>query len=361
MIHRRSFNRSLLAAATALACPSIARAQKKTVIRHGNAAGIIDAQLAYLTIGLSPRLNFYAEEGVDMDIVNMSGAGQPLQALASGNVDVSAISPFALLSTFVKAPNLDVTSAYCWLRQPHWAVGVKPDSPIQSLKDLKGRKIGIRNQGDTGYLAARVMLQELGIDPDKDVEWIAISEGGPAGDAIYRGRVDAMAFWDAAFVRIAIAGFPLRYLKNTPSSDASFGNTYCVRRSTLAQNRKALIGYLRAHAKSTIFAATNLENAVRIQWELFPESKPKGRPEDQAMSEAKAIMQSRLDKWMPQPGQPDQRFGAQSQPQWEIQSRFAGTEGQIRDWPKVFTNDLLDEINAFDREAIVRQATSLKF
>jgi len=49
-------------------------------------------------------------------------------------------------------------------------VAVKPDSPIKSLAELKGKKIGIRNQGDTGYFGARAMFKEIDINPDKDVE-----------------------------------------------------------------------------------------------------------------------------------------------------------------------------------------------
>ena len=115
------------------------------------------------------------------------------------------------LNVYAKNPNIDIIFPYCWLRQPHWSVAVKPDSPIKSLQELKGKTIGIRNQGEPATSAARVMFKELGINPEKDVEWVSVGDGGPAGQALHSGRIDAMALWDGAFARVELAGFPLRH------------------------------------------------------------------------------------------------------------------------------------------------------
>ncbi|TCT06107.1 ABC transporter substrate-binding protein [Aquabacter spiritensis] len=360
MLNRRSFNALLGAAGASLAFPTFSFAKDAAVVRLGNAAGIIDPQLVFMTVGQNPKVNYYAKEGVAMEIMNMSGAGQTLQAVASGNCETSAVSPVAFLNAYAKNPRLDVIFPYCWLREPHWSVAVKPDSPVKSLAELKGKKVGIRNQGDTGYFGARAMFQELGINPDSDVEWVAVGEGGPAGDAVYRGRVDAMAFWDASFARIAIAGFPLRQLPNTEGMKQLFGNSYGVQKSALKQNRDTVVRFFRAMAKSTVFAYANIDNAILLHWEIYPESKPKGRTEEQAMEEARIIVASRADKWMPQPWQPDQRFGAHSKEQWEAQVAFAGLEGQVKDVSGVSTKDLLDEINAFDKATVIAEAKALK-
>src|SRR5262249_38871260 len=304
-------------------------------------------------------LNYYEEEGCRMDILNMSGVGQTIQAVASGNCDTSAISPVAFLNVYAKNPNLDIIFPYCWLRQAHWSVAVKPDSPIKSLAELKGKSIGIRNQGDTGYLGARAMFKELGIDPDKDVEWIPVGEGGPAGQAVYSGRVAAMAFWDGSFARIEVAGFPLRHLPNSPGMQKLFGNAYGIRRSELAKNRDLYVRFFRAMAKGTVFSYANPDLAIRLHWEIYPESKPKGKTDREAFTEAKKIVDSRKDKWSPRPWQTDKGFGAMSKEEWEAQVHFAGLDGQVKDVSSVFTNDLIDDINKFDRKAIEDKARSM--
>ena len=94
MINRRHFNTLVGSAAIGLVvAPHVARSQSLPVVRLGNAAGIIDPQLIFLTMGQHPRLKYYEEEGCKLDIINMSGSGQTLQTIATANVETSAISP----------------------------------------------------------------------------------------------------------------------------------------------------------------------------------------------------------------------------------------------------------------------------
>ena len=204
------------------------------------------------------------------------------------------------------------------------------------------------------------MLKELAINPDKDVEWVSIGEGGPAGEAVYKGRVDAMAFWDGAFARIEVAGFPFRFLSNTPGVQKAFGNSYCIRKSDLPGKRDLYVRFFRAMAKSTVFAYANVDLSIRLHWDIYPESKPKGKSDEEAMREARLVVNSRKDKWMPGAWQADKRFGAMSKEEWEAHVRFAGLEGEIKDVSPMFTSEMLDEINAFERAPILELARSMK-
>jgi NitT/TauT family transport system substrate-binding protein len=295
-----------------------------------------------------------------LDIINMSGSGQTLQTIATANVETSAISPTVFLPVYVKNLDIDIIFPYIWLRQPHWSVAVNPDSSIKSLAELKGKTVGIRNQGDTGYFGARAMFRELDIDPDKDVEWVSVGDGGPAGEAVYRGRVDAMAFWDGSFARIEIAGFPLRHLPNSPGMQKLFGNGYAVRRSDLAKRRELYVGFFRAMAKSTVFAYANPDLAIKLHWDIYPETKPKGKTDQEAFTEARKVVDSRKDKWFAGAWQTDKRFGGQTLDEWQAQVHFAGLDGQVNDLNKVFTTEILDEVNKFDRTAIEAKAKAMK-
>ncbi|WP_188052265.1 ABC transporter substrate-binding protein [Aureimonas fodinaquatilis] len=360
-LNRRSFVTAMGAAGGFSLMPTrLVFAQNTATVSLGNASGVIDAQLVFMTVGQNPRVNYYEREGVALDIINMSGAGQTLQAVASGNSDTSAISPVAFLNAFAGNPDLDVIFPYCWLREPHWSVAVKDDSEIKELSELRGKKIGIRNQGDTGYFGARAMLEEIGINPDVDVEWIPVGEGGPAGEAVYNGSVDAMAYWDGGFSRMEIAGFPLRHLPNTEGMSQLFGNSYAIRKSSLEDQRDTMVRFFRAMAKSTVFAYNDLEKAVALHWEVYPESKPRGVSEEEAMRDAMVILNARADKWMPREGQPDQRFGAHSEEQWQAMVAFTGLADKISDVSGVSTTDLLDEINDFDREEVIRESNELQ-
>jgi NitT/TauT family transport system substrate-binding protein len=360
MLTRREFGKALGGAAVgAVAAPYVA-SSAVPVIRLGNAAGINDAQLSFLTVGRHPKLGFYSAEGVDVDVINMNSSSQTLQALATGSVDVTNLSIATYLPLVAKNPSLNIISAYVWLRQNQAAVGVKPDSPLQSVADLKGKKIGIRNQGDTGYITMLSEFEELGLDPQKDAEWVSVGSGGPAGAALYNGHVDALAIWDGELARVEIAGFKLRYLPNTPGVQHLFGGTYGVGRDALARDRARLSGFFRAMAKSTIVAGTNPEAAVRLHWELYPESKPKGKSEADALKEALYIIASRRAKWFAAPWQTDKRMGASSLEEWQAWSRYTKTGDKIKDVSVLFTNDLIAAANDFDHAAVEQQAKALQ-
>jgi NitT/TauT family transport system substrate-binding protein len=361
MLDRRQFNLLAASAGVTMLSSGLLNAQGHRMMRMANAAGVVDAQLMFATVGQNKRLNYYAQEGVELEVINMSGSAQTLQAIASGNSETANISPIFFLPLILKDPNIDIINVYAWLRVPSQGVVVKPDSPVKTLADLKGKMIGIRNQGDSGYPFARAMLKELGMDPDKDVEWVPIGEGGPAGQAIHQGRVDAMAFWDGSFARIENAGFPLRYLENSPGMKRLNGSQYGVRKSDLAKNRDHYVRYFRAMAKSTIFAVTNPELSIRLHWEVYPETKPKGKSEAESLKEALKVVGARKDKWIAAPWQTDKRMGAMDLSEWEAQVDFAGLTGKVskEQLAACFTNDLIGEINAFDAEAVRASAKAM--
>ena len=328
-------------------------------MRMGNAAGIADPQLAFATIGMHPKLGYYAQEGVSLDIINMTGSSQSMQALATGAVEFATINPLTFLPVVAQNPRLGVVCAYEWCRQAYWQVAVKPDSPVTDLAGLKGKTIGIRNTGDTGYFGARDMLAELGMDPDKDVEWISVNNGGPAGDALYRGRIDALAIWDAELARVELNGFKLRYLANTPQTDKLFGGSWGVNPGKLKANRTPYVGLFRGMAKSTVFLANNTDLGIRMHWDLYPESKPKGISEEEALKNTHYLLASRAPKWFPRADTADKRFGATSLDEWTAMTHYTRTADKIPDPSTLFTNDIIDDVNRFDMAEIATQAKGM--
>ena len=357
MIGRRSLA-GLTAAALARA--TTGRAAGLRTMRLGSAAGIIDPQLSFMTVGMYPKLGYYAQDGVKLDIVNMSSTSQSLQAVATDAVELATVTPVTYLPVVANNPRLDVVAAYQWCRQPYWEVAVKPDSPAKTLADLKGKKIGIRNPGDTGYIGAKDMFRELGMDPETAVEWVSVGTGGPAGDALYRGRVDALAIWDAALARVELNGFKLRTLPDTPATAKLGGSFWGVSRQELAKDRTPYVGLFRGIAKSTLFVLNNIDAAIKIHWELFPESKPKGVSPEQALQEARFILARRAPKWLPKASNPDKRFGASSLQEWKLALQYTNTAAQISDPSKLFTNELIDDINRFDPAEIKAQAKAMQ-
>jgi NitT/TauT family transport system substrate-binding protein len=362
---RRQFGKTAAAAsAAALFSPAVLRAAP-IKMRVGLASGVNDAQVAFQSMGMHKRLEWYQKEGIDLEIINTGSTSQPLQLLSNNQVEFATIAPGTLIPPFADNPELPVSCAYTWMPRIHNRVNVKPDSPIRSIADLKGKTIGIRNSGDSGYFFLQAAFRELNIDPQKDVEWISVGAGGPAGQALYRDQVAALAIWDVELLRIEIAGFKTRELPNLPSAQALFGNSYAVNRNAFEKNKEAYAKTFRAIAKGQVFSAANPRASILLHWDLYPESKPKGKSEEEAMGEMIRIIEVRKDKWFPWPSSPDQRMGASTKDQWEASVAFIGRlnpkiQEKVKDVSRLYTMDILDAANQFDRKAMEAEAKAFK-
>ena len=76
---------------------------------------------------------------------------------------------------------------------------VKKDSNINSVKDLKGKKIAFQDvTSSAGYVWPAAMLMDNGIDPIKDVQGITLKGHDQAVLAVLNGDVDAAAIFQDA-------------------------------------------------------------------------------------------------------------------------------------------------------------------
>jgi NitT/TauT family transport system substrate-binding protein len=364
MLTRRDFGLGLGALGLTGGLPALA--QNLRVMKVANTAAVNDPQQCFVTAGQHPKLNFYKPGGVDVEYVNMSNMTQALQSLRGGHVDFGPAVPGILLPAMAKDPTLDLVSVYKWLPRNANVIIVKPGSDIRTAADLKGKRIGVRSLGDPGVVVTKTILLELGSDDSKN-EYVAVGDGAPAGQALTQDRVDAIVTYDTFAARIELVGVPVRYVA-LPPRYADVGTGWiCVRKKMLKEDRKSLVSLFRGIAKSTLFAHTNLDQAINIHWDLYPESKPKTKSEEEARKELQFILKDRKENWMRSPTDPDKRFGASSLAEWKANIELAAQTSknpslaaQIGDANAVFTNELIDEVNDFDRAAVVQQAREFK-
>lgn len=363
MLNRRDFGLGLGALGFA-GLPALA--QNVRVMRLANTAAVNDPQQCFVTAGQHPRLNFYKPNGVEPEYVNMSSMTQALQSLRAGHVEFGPAVPGILLPAMAKDPSLDLVSVYKWLPRNANVIVVKPGSPIKTAADLAGKRIGVRSQGDSGIVLTKTMLAELGLKDDK-CEYIAIGDGAPAGAAIDNDRVDAMVAFDTATARIELVGTKLRYVPLTPRFAQLGSGWMCVPRKLLKEERKAVVALFQGIAKSTLFAHANLDAAIDLHWATYPESRPKGRSLDEARKELNFILKDRKNSWMRRPDDPDPRLGAQSLIEWQTNIAIAAESSknpklaqELGDPNRIFSNELIDEINAFDPQAVIQMAREFK-
>jgi NitT/TauT family transport system substrate-binding protein len=349
----------VLALASACAAPLRAEAgQALRRVRFIAGAGTLDPILVNLTVG--QELGFYREEGLDVDFAAAAGTGGSLGMVATGAAEFAVSTAPPLLQAAARGQDMGLVTIYTWTRDIHWQVAVKPESPVRELRDLKGRKIGVQSFGDSAYPGGRAMLREVGVDPDRDATFIAVGLGATAASALMNGQVDALSIWDGAFAAIENLGFKLRYLPLTPTANELFGSGVAVRRDFLAQNRALVAGAMRAMTKGAIFVLENPEAAARVHWKLFPEAKPKGKGEAEALRETVRVIRSRSGKYALDPVKMP-KYGWNYPKGWEAYvTILALNPAAVGDLHRFYTNDLIDEANQVDAEKVRALARNYK-
>jgi NitT/TauT family transport system substrate-binding protein len=307
---------------------------------------------------IAKRMGYFAEEGLDVDYVPSDGSVQAAQITGAGTAEYGIATAEGVVAAAGRGTDMGVTFVYMVYHEPIFGLAVKKDSPVRSPRDLKGKTIGVASMGSAGITAAKAMLHEEGVDPEKDANYVAVGIGAVAGKALEDGRVDALALWDEQYAILQTIGLNFRELPFTENYRKLSGAGVLVRRDYLAKNRVQVLRFCRAIARATIFGLTNPEAAVKVNWEVFPESKPKGVEEAKALRDAIFVFKRRAAKWDPNLGG-DKRWGGMTAEEWKAYLTFLNLEGKV-DLSKIYTTDLLDEVNRFDKGKVQEQARAYR-
>jgi NitT/TauT family transport system substrate-binding protein len=140
---------------------------------------------AHFTMHLAQKRGFLKEEGFDAEVIVISG---PVANVALSNGDTDYFSGFgSALRSILQGLPLRIVA--CYRPTPHFMLQSRPE--FKSVKDLKGRTIGITAYGSGTELVGRMMIKHFGLDPDKDVKFVP----GGAGEGRYirmqQGLLDA--------------------------------------------------------------------------------------------------------------------------------------------------------------------------
>jgi NitT/TauT family transport system substrate-binding protein len=305
------------------------------------------------------RLGYWKDAGLDVEVSPFSGSTGATQLVIAGTAQFTMASPEALLVG--RQEDAPIKGVYNHVREPIYTIAVVDRSPVKRLEDLKNKTIGVLSLSSGAVAVAKAMLRSAGLDPEKDVRWLPIGLGPQAASALKNNQVDAIAMWDWAYALLENSGFRFHQFE-TPQTTSLLSLMLITNDNFLKAHRAETAKFAQGIAKGALFALTNPEAAVRIHWEKYPASKPTNISEEQALKEAVHVLQARLAKYKVD-GRADPRFGAFTRQEWEATQGFFYDVGMINKKPDVstyFTNDLIDEINAFDKAAIIKQAESYR-
>jgi NitT/TauT family transport system substrate-binding protein len=242
-------------AASALRAPrSLAGgALETTTVRIANVPGICIAP-QYVAEEL-----LRAEGFTDVRYVNLTPGSNSPEGIARGEVD------FGINFASVLVAGLDSGVELTVLGGVHVGCFELFVDEGRSLTDLKGKKVGITFLGSPGHLFLAAIAAHIGIDPGKDLHWVASGASVGPMELFAKEKVDAFLGFppDTQELRARRIG---RVILNS-ASDRPWSQYFCC---MLAGNREfarkfpvATKAVLRAILKAADLCASEPERAAR--------------------------------------------------------------------------------------------------
>jgi len=346
---------SLAIAAAAAVTPAAAQ----TTVKVGWCARTVSSAAAPYAI--ATKLGWFAKEGIYVQLVPLPGSTDCVKTVATKDVDYSvpSIEPLAI----IRPQGVKALNYYTAYQGNIYGIMVPADSPVQKFTDLKGKSIGVTSMASAGVIIARALAKTNGLDPDSDIKIVVAGEAAQTAALLRSGQVAALSQFDTQYALTENAGAKLRALDKDNEAIRHFpSNGFIALEETLKNKRKESVGLARGYAMGTVFALNNPEAAIRILWEVYPQTKATGKDEATALKDDLATLKARAVNWPPSAGG-GKKWGENSIANYNAYIDFLVKNGVLKekiDAKELVTNDLIDEINQFDAADVIRQAKAYK-
>lgn len=311
-------------------------------------------QAAYTSLPVA--LKYWEEEGLDVEINMLEGSSAGIQSVEAGQSDVVIGGTGSMMAADASGANLQMF--YTIITSNFQDPVVLEDSSISEIGQLEGKKVGVSSLESGGVPAIKGLIAQSGGDPDK-VEFITVGLGSEAAASLTKNRVDALALGDDAHALIKALDVPVRKVSSDAGDNLGFQLGIQARRDWIKENPEIAAAFARGVAKATAFTEANPEAAVRLHWDAYPETKPTGMSDADAMKQALLLVDTRAAVSVPVEGV----YGLATDEQVTDYRDFlvdAGALTEPIDVDDIWTSELLDDINDFDLKAVQKEAKNFK-
>jgi NitT/TauT family transport system substrate-binding protein len=156
-----------------------------------------------LTVGVAQKKAFFKNENIEAEIIRMN-PNVAITALASGDVDYCQLFGAVVGGAIAGLP-VRIVAGFL----DNWPMTLIAQPEYRSLKELKGKTLGISSFGATPDVGARMMLKQAGIDPDKDIKVLALGSDAARITALTQRVVDLIVISPPADSQMEKQGYKI--------------------------------------------------------------------------------------------------------------------------------------------------------
>lgn len=189
-------------------------------------------------------LGFYAQEDVEVDLINSPAPASAASDLLNGTIDLSWGGPMRVM----KAHDSDLNSplvCFCEIasRDPFFLVGRGDRSEFQ-LNDLARMRLATVSEVPTPWLCLQHDLRQAGIDPDR-LERVADRTMADNLAALRSGEVDVAQVFEP-YASMALKSGIGQILYAASARGPTVYTTFLATRDSIARNRASFAAMVRA-------------------------------------------------------------------------------------------------------------------
>jgi NitT/TauT family transport system substrate-binding protein len=143
--------------------------------------GVPELNAQFLPLALGEKKGFFQEEGLQGEIIRINPT-VALAALVSGELDYWTVIGNSVGAVIQGAP---LRVAACYVPGSPSALIARPE--FKSVQELRGKTIGLNTFGGALESVARLMVKHFGLDPDKEIKFLALGTSERRFSAMKQG------------------------------------------------------------------------------------------------------------------------------------------------------------------------------
>ena len=148
--------------------------------------GVSNYNISNLTVVVAQTKDFFKQEGIEAEIIRMN-PNVATMALVSGDIDYSTLIG-SVIGANLKGAKLKMIAC----SQDRTPLSLVGKAAIKSVKELKGKTIGVGSYGSTPDIIARLVVKHYGVDPETEIKMLALGSDSARLTALKEGVVDAI-------------------------------------------------------------------------------------------------------------------------------------------------------------------------
>ncbi len=263
-MHRRRFLTLMGGASGALAAPHVLRAQSVASIKVATSTAPPSIHNIYLHVAY--ERGFYRDNGLNVtEFIQLRGGPLANQAIASGQIDVTASDAEGLLSAVASGHAIRGVAA----PGAHLSYMVAVRKEIGSVADLKGKPFAVSRPGALSQYLMFPLLDAVGV-PHDSVQWLSVGGGRERMLALLSDRVKG-ALLHIDFAMEAVNDPNIKFLKSVAEilPDYPFELLF-LRKEMLDKNPQAATAITRAIIQACRYIVTNKSGTIEVMLKYVP-------------------------------------------------------------------------------------------